>query len=436
VVAWTPTTRRPGVGALWAVGGCAIALLVGYSVGSHVRYAALLAALPLLVLAAARPHVPLLAGVALLPFPAIGIGVGGTQVTAADMLFLVALASAVFPLLLNRNWRDRARDAGPLLLAAAPLAAWLAAVMAFHSSTTVTINGLQTYQIFAFPLVLGAVVLLPQHARIAAALFAASSVILALTWVVSGGEGLAVSGNKNPAGQYIADAVILVLALAPTWRSRVLCLVPLGAGLIFTQSRGALLGAGVGIVALLLLRGLGSWRRTLTAVVPLAALVVVGFFTLPDDVLARSTDFSSASPDVGLGDLTAAQRSVQLRETFRDQGWALVDAHPVFGVGPGNYLTGAPGTEEITIDPHNLVIRTAGDLGYPGLVSFGLLVAVTALLALRRRGVNRYAALAIAVQVAVLVHGFVDVYWVRGTPVLPWLLLGMAMNLRLDGRRV
>jgi len=230
--------------------------------------------------------------------------------------------------------------------------------------------------------------------------------------------------------------MVLVLAFAPTWTWRLAFLVPLGAGLIFTQSRGSLLGAGVGIAVLLLLRGLGSWRRTLAAVLPLVALVAIGYRLLPDEVLSRATDFSTGAAGTSMGSLTAAQYSVALRDIFAEQGWQLVDANPVFGVGPGNYATGSPEEGTSTVDPHNLVIRTAGDVGYPGLVTFGLLVVGTAVVAYRRRHVNPYVAVALAIQASVIVHGFVDVYWVRGTPVLPWLLLGMAVNRRLERTHV
>jgi hypothetical protein len=33
---------------------------------------------------------------------------------------------------------------------------------------------------------------------------------------------------------------------------------------------------------------------------------------------------------------------------------------------------------------------------------------------------------AAAVLLATVAHGLVDIYWVRGTPVLSWLLVGMA----------
>jgi O-antigen ligase len=233
----------------------------------------------------------------------------------------------------------------------------------------------------------------------------------------------------------MANAIILVLALAPSWLWRIAALVPLVIGLGFTQSRGSIVAAGVGVIVILMLRGLGSWRRTVAAIVALAVVVVAGFQLLPEEVQARTTDFSTGDEAASLGDLSASEYTVRLREIYQEQGWELVNAHPVFGVGPDNYRTGVPGSVEEVFDPHNVIIRTAGEVGYPGLIGFGILVVGSALLVFRRRDVNPYAVVAVAVQAAIIAHGFVDVYWVRGTPVLGWLLIGMAMNRRLDQPR-
>jgi hypothetical protein len=421
--------------ALIGISAGTLAFLVGNWSQTHERYSLLLACAPLVLVFIARPRLPLLLGLATLPVLAVGVRSGGVQLTASDMFLTLAFVGALLHLLLDPTWRDRGRDLGLLLLCTVPMVVWLVPVAVVHRSVTTVANTVQTYQLFLVPLVVGAVVLTRSQARVGIWLFVAASVGLALTWITTNGQGLPLSGNKNPAGQFLANAAILVLALAPGWRSRLSLLVTLGVGIVFTQSRGALLGAGVGIALVLLLRGLGSWRRTLAVVLPLVVLVVVGYQLLPEDVLARSTDFSTATPGTSLGDVTAAQRSVQIRETYSEQGWALVDEYPVFGVGPGNYQTGTIGTDSFTQDPHNLVIRTAGDLGLPGLASFAVMVLGTAYVAFRRRSINPYAAVAIAVQAAVLVHGLVDVYWVRGTPVLPWLLLGLAVNRRLDSTR-
>jgi hypothetical protein len=407
--------------------GLVAAFVVGYWGQSHANYAQALALLPLGIAVLCKPQLPLVLGVAALPL-SLDVSGGSVQFTVSDLLLTLAFAGAVPALLLVPEWRDRVRGAGPLLAITAPFAVWLVAVAVNHASLVDVLKTGQYYQLFLLPLLLGALVLDRRQARWALTGFVVMAVVVAALWAFTGGD-FAFAGNKNPAGQYMANAIILVLALAPSWLWRIAALIPLVIGLGFTQSRGAILAAGVGVLVVLMLRGLGSWRRTVTAIVPLAVALVVGFQFLPEEVVARNTDFSAGQAGT---DLTAAQYSVKLRDTFREQGWQLVDEHPVFGVGPGNYRTGTPGQESYTTDPHNLAIRTAGDVGYPGLATFGLLAVGSALLAARRIRVNSYAAIAVAVQAGLLAHGFFDVYWVRGTPVLGWLLIGMALNRRLD----
>jgi len=416
------------------IGVLALAFLVGYWHHSHSRYALLLAALPLLVVMWLRPHLSLMASVAVLPFLGLTLLTGGVQVPASDVLLSIAFLGALVHLLLNPEWRGRARDLRLILLSAAPFTTWLLVEVVVHESLFVTFNILQNMQLYLLPLLVGGLVIRQRRdARVVVGLFVVATLLLVGWWVASGGESW-LTGNKNPVGQFLANAALLVFALASSWRWRLL-LVPLVLGMLFVQSRGALVGLGVGIISLVVVRGLGGWRRTLAAVVPMVAVVVIGYQVLPEDVTSRSTDFSVGNAGTELTGLTAAQYSVRMREIYREEGWELIAQNPVFGVGPGNYRTGTPGGLDFTEDPHNVVIRTAGDLGYPGLITFGVLLAGTAYVAFQRRKVNPYATVAIAVQAAIITHSFLDVYWVRGTPVLAFLLIGMAVNRRLDEPR-
>src|SRR5207302_468974 len=100
----------------------------------------------------------------------------------------------------------------------------------------------------------------------------------------------------------------------------------------------------------------------------------------------------------------------------------------------GSYVAGDVTAGTRTTDPHNVVLKVTAEEGYPGVVMFVLMVLGTAWLLLRRLKVTSWAALAIIVQVAAMAHALVDVYWVRNTPVLGWLLLGAAFNSRLEDR--
>ena len=199
-----------------------------------------------------------------------------------------------------------------------------------------------------------------------------------------------------------------------------------------------------GAIALLALRGLGSWRRTVAATTVLTLVVLVGYNTVPVSLQAKITAaFSQAgdaapAPDApGVVGQTAVERStsynLMIRKAYRKDGLHLIEAHPLLGVGTGNYDTGVGPTR--TIDPHNVLIRVAGEGGVPELVTFLFFLGGTGLLMLRRLGRNTWAGPAIAIQIAAFTHGLVDVYFVRGVPVLGWLLVGMALNPEFDRQR-
>ena len=60
------------------------------------------------------------------------------------------------------------------------------------------------------------------------------------------------------------------------------------------------------------------------------------------------------------GSQSSEDYTVQLRAIYRRQGIALIKAHPLVGVGLGNYLTGDAGQGTLTNDPHDVLILDAG----------------------------------------------------------------------------
>ncbi len=62
------------------------------------------------------------------------------------------------------------------------------------------------------------------------------------------------------------------------------------------------------------------------------------------------------------------------------------------------------------------------------LAGFVLIIAGSSLALVGARRID-LAPAAAGVLLATAAHGFVDVYWVRGTPVLSWLLVGMVCGL-------
>jgi membrane-bound metal-dependent hydrolase YbcI (DUF457 family) len=74
----------------------------------------------------------------------------------------------------------------------------------------------------------------------------------------------------------------------------------------------------------------------------------------------------------------------------------------------------------------------AAEGGYVLAASFVVLIAGVLLVLARARNLETSPAAA-AVLVATVAHGLVDVFWVRGTPVLSWLLVGMTLGLLARG---
>jgi ABC-type amino acid transport system permease subunit len=97
-------------------------------------------------------------------------------------------------------------------------------------------------------------------------------------------------------------------------------------------------------------------------------------------------------------------------------------------VGVGNYLAGTASNLTLVSDPHDVILLEAAEGGYIFAASFILLVVGAAFVLFRLRRVE-LAAAAGGVLIATVAHGMVDVYWVRGTPVLGWLLVGMVCGL-------
>jgi O-antigen ligase len=138
-------------------------------------------------------------------------------------------------------------------------------------------------------------------------------------------------GDPNNFAAYLAGAVPLAMAAAEQSRRRWLCLAGAGAvtaSLICTCSRSGWIGAFVGLVVVLLLR-----RRRL--LVPVAILLAI--------LVAQVAAFSYDTWRCGTNDTwRCGTNPVLLRRTdsFRIDlfrlGTAMVQSHPLLGVGLGN----------------------------------------------------------------------------------------------------
>jgi putative inorganic carbon (HCO3(-)) transporter len=377
-----------------------------------------LAAPPQIVLAAVAM---LAAGLGLVAGPrpamavAAAVAVACVAVTMSELSLGVALftVAVFFPelglakaagLLLALSWlatvvlkRER-----PSLLTSRPLfagvvtlfVAWAALGLVWATRTDLATNAVVTLILSCtlFPIVFAAV-REPRHVRRAWVAFVTGALLTATIGLVLPGtaqpdeEGRlagAAGVGPNQLGGYLAVAAILAVTLASDRRApalrraacagaAVLCL-PLQ---LMTGSRGALLGLAAALIAAPFVVGRG--RRA--GVAALAALAV----------LSGAAFVATVAPDAISQRVTKVDTSGSGRKDIWRMGLRIVDAHPLTGVGPGNFSVSTvdyllqPGVTTravyIVDQPkvaHNIYLEVLAELGLPGLILFGV-IAVTGL---------------------------------------------------------
>jgi len=178
-------------------------------------------------------------------------------------------------------------------------------------------------------------------------------------------------------------AAVLTAALKGSPLLRLACAgatVLCAAGIFLTLSRGGLVALGFALVTAIVIGG--RWRVQavgLAAVLAMGAFVYFGFLASHDE-LSRVTSFGN-----GTG-----------RTDIWTVGWRMVEAHPVRGVGIGNYTTSSihyllqPGPlqrDEFIVDTpkvaHNTYLQVLAELGVIGEVLFLSIVGFSLLCVLR-----------------------------------------------------
>jgi hypothetical protein len=378
------------------------------------RTAVATAVLPAAVLLLTAPTTAAVAAVGLLPLAPDLLGGGPVRLSIPDVLLLLAVVGTAAAGL-------RFGAATTLRVPVGLYAGVLAVAVASHPDLGALVNAGQRLQIVLMSLIVGAVVLDEKAREVALSMYVMTATLLGLAWTAKiVPEALAF--QKNPVGQYLAGALLVLLA-TPGHRGRLVAVVPLSIGLLSTESRGAIMGLVVGMMLLVLGRPGMSRLRGAATLVPFVLLLGAVFATLPDEVQQRTTTLSASDSSAA----TSGQYTIKIREEYRNDALEVVRDHPILGVGIGNYLTGDPEKGTLTDDPHNVLLLEAAEGGLPLAASFSLLLVGSGVACWRRRRLTPLAALALAVQGATVAHGLLDVYWVRGTPVLGWILVGAAL---------
>ena len=177
----------------------------------------------------------------------------------------------------------------------------------------------------------------------------------------------ALYSHPNNLAIYLERSLLFTIGVAimrPRWVPVWLLAGGQMAGLLATFSRGALVGVIVGVGVVLVF--VGAWRWLLGLVAAGAAIGLIGLLLFPDRLL-----------DAG-GDGTEPTRFAIWRSSIE-----MIKAHPVFGVGPDQFLyqytrrfvepMGWP--ERYTSHPHNIIMDTWLRLGVLGMATLLTLIS-------------------------------------------------------------
>jgi hypothetical protein len=384
----------------------------------HESFAIVASVLPIAGWFASRPTAPLvLLG---LSIPAVmsltndslgSTGNGGYNTSLSDCLLILISLGIMFKWMSGRT-EPVLRSLRPVALPVLAYCGVMAVVLAVHPGLRELFKTGQRFELFLLPLIVGAFAALTgRHIKVLQA-YVVATTVLAVVWPVHH-LGL----NKNPMGQMIANAILLLVGVRAVRRLWP-CLVPLAAGLIFTVSRGAIAGALIGIMVILALQRTRA-RPVLTRVLPFAFVTLVVFALSPPAVQSRVTTFHAS-------ETTPGGYAIYLRQKYAKDAQQIIRAHPWAGVGIGNYYAADSAITTTPVnDPHQVLLQQEAEGGYVFAAAFVLLIGATMLAVRKLRQVD-VAAAAAGVLIATVAHGLVDIYWVRGTPILGWLLVGMA----------
>ena len=370
----------------------------------------------------------LVAVVGAIVFPASLAKPFGTNVDAADLLLLLALAAWLISNSLGRApdpWIKR----NPFLMAALAYLVVTAVSIAWSIKPRSTI--LFTVQlvelIIVYPLILATI---PRSiGKIRASLVlvillttgqAIAAIISFLSHPGAQATGTYLPGiNKNALGSFIGAGVVLAYALwvkaKPGTGRRLLLLAAIVEllGTLATGSRGATLGVGIAIPVVSLALG---YRRIMG--LAMAGLCAILFFAVVAPQQAKKTNQAG-------GYNSAKVRTLSYRDAVR-----YIEAHPWLGTGARTYLDTLPGYGTIP-DPNNLFLLTWAELGIPGLIALGYLLYRMAVLFVRaKRLPDDAAAIAVGaggVALSLLVHFQVDISWVRGETTLEFAMVGVML---------
>jgi O-antigen ligase len=388
---------------------------------SSVPALALVYVIVILILGWTKPYYVFLFSMASAPFVVNVSGTGALNFSITDINIMLLCILILGKLFLAKRLVSIGKLATPvtLYLAIASISSVQGGVV---SEDIVAL--LQTV-IFCFlcPLLAINAALSPQQYRSLLLAYAISCVLLAALQLF-GGIGHEVFGiNKNNMGQNLATGLVVWICLwmdsVHGWWSRFIVpamLVTL-IGLFVTLSRGAWVGAVVGLIVIALLqRRFQFLIRILVVIVP---VVLFMWITLPD-----------SSKDYAVGMDRNKHKNIAARFANRDKALGAFKSNPLLGEGV---------SLRKQMDATNLVFVTLGESGILGMLSFltiqiAYVVLVVKLVKSVPRTDPRFFLLVVSptLMAVRLSHGQFDHYWVRGATTVAWVSVGVVLAIAAD----
>ncbi|MHB0975694.1 MAG: O-antigen ligase family protein [Candidatus Aquicultorales bacterium] len=242
---------------------------------------------------------------------------------------------------------------------------------------------------------------------------------LAVALTVSAGLSILA---KNARGTAVWSAVSLLIAAA----------------LLFTLSRGAWLGAVLGVPAVLVLLGLrAEYRRKCLAA---GGALVVFLFLGVILIVATGKATTLGARILSLGN--PLEGSGGSRVEIWKSAVSMIQDRPVLGYGPDTFRMAFPEhetfpsaklfPEALADNAHNLPLQTAATLGIPALLALAAIFGIASFQA-ARGGVVGLAHVALAAGAAFFAQSLLNVS-VIGISYWPWLLFGAAIAPRATDR--
>ena len=256
----------------------------------------------------------------------------GLHVAASDVVLVLIGVRLFADAVISRRRVGIVRALRPVGFAFVQYGWLILVLLVLHPGLGSAAKSFQRLELFGLPLLAGVYIAMRREHMLVLRAYVVVTTLLGLAWPVLNSHDLATQLGKNSIGQLIAMAILLLVAvrgLRPLLPCLPLLLISLG----LTASRGSVLAVAVGIAVLSV--GLGGRNRRIligrTVMILVTGLVI--YQLLPSADAARLTSFTGAAGSSGA-------YNIDVRVQYAHDAEQLISAHPLIGVGVGNYLAG------------------------------------------------------------------------------------------------